>query len=181
MIVSYLLVIRRGCHIYKRASEKHFASLVLFQCETAIVPLMMMMMVKCMLTGDRGLSRVAPKEGVTIGTRTFSEGTILSINPWVLHYSKECWGSDATEFNPDRWVAEDIGARERYLIPFGAGYASCPGQHLARIELSKMAATIVRDYDICQVNAGQEWQYVANFTAVPHSWPVYIQKYFRTA
>src|SRR5690606_28307057 len=34
-----------------------------------------------------GLPRVLPKGGLTIGDRTFPAGTILSINPWVMHYS----------------------------------------------------------------------------------------------
>jgi len=59
---------------------------------------------------------------------------------------------------------------------FGAGYNSCPGQHIAKIELSKLAATLVRDYDIRQVDKTQDWQWKAFFTMVPHSWPVYVEK-----
>jgi cytochrome P450 len=59
---------------------------------------------------------------------------------------------------------------------FGAGYGSCPGQNIAKIELSKITATIVRDYDIRQVNKDQNWQWKAYFTVVPHSWPVFIDK-----
>ncbi|KAK3310492.1 cytochrome P450 [Chaetomium strumarium] len=123
-----------------------------------------------------GLPRVAPKGGLTIGDRTFPAGTILSINPWVIHYSKEIWGLDAHEFNPDRWLSDSAAALEKFWIPFGVGYASCPGQNIAKIELSKILATIVRDYDIRQVYKDQEWKYKAYFTAVPHSWPCYIEK-----
>lgn len=61
-------------------------------------------------------------------------------------------------------------------LQFGAGYMSCPGQNVARIELSKITATIVRDYDIRQVDMNKEWKYKAYFTVVPHSWPCLIQK-----
>lgn len=44
------------------------------------------------------------------------------------------------------------------------------------MELSKLAATIIRDYDIRQVAPGQEWSYRAAFVAAPHSWPVYVKK-----
>ena len=91
--------------------------------------------------------------------------------------SEELWGPDAATFNPDRWFEDDAAVREKYLIPFGLGYASCPGQHLARIEISKMAATIVRDYNIQQVEQGQQWKHTAYFSATPHSWPVYIEKH----
>jgi len=36
-----------------------------------------------------------------------------------MHYSKEIWGADAHVFNPDRWLAEDIAAKEKYWIPVG--------------------------------------------------------------
>ncbi len=64
-----------------------------------------------------GLPRVAPKGGLTIGGRTFPAGTILSINPWVMHLSKEIWGPDAHEFNPDRWLSESAAGLEKYWIP----------------------------------------------------------------
>ena len=64
-----------------------------------------------------GLPRVAPPGGLTIGDRTFPAGTILSINPWVMHHSTEIWGPDAKEFNPDRWLSESISTVEKYWIP----------------------------------------------------------------
>ncbi|KAK4247263.1 cytochrome P450 [Corynascus novoguineensis] len=123
-----------------------------------------------------GLPRVAPKGGLTIGDYTFPAGTILSINPWAVHHSKEIWGPDASEFNPDRWLSDSAAALDKYWIPFGAGYNSCPGQNIAKMELSKILATLVRDYDIRQVNKDQQWKYKAYFTVVPHSWPCYIEK-----
>lgn len=59
---------------------------------------------------------------------------------------------------------------------WGAGYASCPGQHIARLQLSKISATVVRDYDIRQVNGEAEWRWSAWFTCVPHDWPVYVER-----
>jgi len=34
-----------------------------------------------------------------------------------MHYSKEIWVADAHVFNPDRWLAEDSTAKEKYWIP----------------------------------------------------------------
>ena len=47
----------------------------------------------------------------------FPEGTVLSINPYVLQTSKSLWGSDAKEFNPDRWFGPDASTLERYFCP----------------------------------------------------------------
>ncbi|KAK6063956.1 hypothetical protein SCUP515_12050 [Seiridium cupressi] len=123
-----------------------------------------------------GLPRLVPAGGLTVSNRTLPAGTVVSVSPWVMHRSKEIWGQDAHEFNPDRWLAKDTTSKEKYWIPFGAGYNSCPGQNLAKVELSKIAATIVRDYDICQVDGKEEWSWKAYFTVVPHSWPVFVQK-----
>jgi len=61
-----------------------------------------------------GLPRVAPRGGITTGDRTFPAGTVLSVNSWVMHRSKEIWGEHAHEFNPDRWFEESAAALEKY-------------------------------------------------------------------
>ncbi|KAI0149376.1 cytochrome P450 [Pestalotiopsis sp. NC0098] len=129
-----------------------------------------------------GLPRVVGPEGLTIGGQTFPRGTTVSVSAHVIHASKEIWGPTAREFRPERWLsssAEDDRANnkmQRYWIPFGAGYASCPGQNIARIQLSKIAATLVRDYDIRQKDPRQDWTYKAYFTVVPRGWPVIVKK-----
>ena len=62
------------------------------------------------------------------------------------------------------------------LKQFGAGYNSCPGRNLANLEISKVTATMIRDYDIRQVEPGKEWRYEAHFTAVPYEWPCYVKR-----
>lgn len=42
-----------------------------------------------------GLPRIAPAGGLTIGDTTLPAGTTVSVNPWVIHHSKELWGPDA--------------------------------------------------------------------------------------
>lgn len=65
-----------------------------------------------------GLTRVAGKGGVTIGDRTFPEGTEVSVNAWVIHQSKEIWGPDAREFKPERWLQGDkSSALDKYYMP----------------------------------------------------------------
>ncbi|KAK7942902.1 cytochrome P450 [Apiospora aurea] len=118
--------------------------------------------------------QAAIKEGLRIFAPITS--VTLNVSPSVIHTSKEIWGPDAREFNPDRWLEPDAAAKEKFFIPWGVGYASCPGQHIARMQLSKLSATIVRDYEVRQVVPGAEWRWSAWFTSVPHSWPVYITK-----
>jgi cytochrome P450 len=124
-----------------------------------------------------GLPRVVSRGGVTIAGRHFSEGVLLSVNPWVIHRRADLFGSDADIFSPQRWMdAEQSREMDKYLIAFGAGYNQCPGKHLAHMEVSKTAALLVRDYDIKQVTEGQSWSYETHFTAVPYGWPCNVKR-----
>lgn len=78
---------------------------------------------------------------MTIGDEFFPEGTVLSVNPYVLMTSKTLWGSDADQFKPERWLEPNAAALDKYFCPFGGGWASCPGQHLARVHISKTAVS----------------------------------------
>lgn len=126
------------------------------------------------------LPRLAPTEGLSVGERRFPAGITLSGSPWVLHHSKTLWGNDVKEFRPERWLGEEGFRLERYFMPFGAGFMSCPGQHLARIEVLKITATILRDYDLQLVNPEKQWQCKMLFAQVPHSWPVFVTKRNKT-
>ena len=59
---------------------------------------------------------------------------------------------------------------------WGAGYNQCPGRNLAQFELSKLAATLLRDYDIEQVDPKKEWAFKSQFMAVPSGWPCTIRR-----
>lgn len=47
------------------------------------------------------------------------------------------------------------------------------------MEVAKICGTIVRDYDIRQVEPEKEWSYKAYFNVVPHSWPVHVTRRHR--
>ncbi|KAK3385172.1 cytochrome P450 [Podospora didyma] len=123
-----------------------------------------------------GLPRVVPEGGTTIGDMAFPGGTTVSIHPYSMMRDKNFWGPDAETFNPDRWLKKDSAELDRFYMPFGLGYSGCPGINLAKIQMSKMAASLLRDYDIRQVNPKQEWTYEAYFNTLPHDWPVYVKK-----
>lgn len=73
------------------------------------------------------LAREVPKGGVQLGGYFFPEGvgpsshhpafsvssltdtnqTNVGANPWVLHYSKDIYGSDANKYRPERWLEKD--------------------------------------------------------------------------
>ena len=127
-----------------------------------------------------GIPRVS--NGATVGGRYFPKGVILSVNPWVIHRQESIWGADPETYNAMRWLPrgkEDekrIATMEKYLIPFGSGYGTCPGKNLAHIETLKTASLVVRDFTWKQVSEGQDWQFETYFTCVPHDWPVFLER-----
>jgi cytochrome P450 len=62
------------------------------------------------------------------------------------------------------------------LEQFGAGYNQCTGRHLAMLEVSKVAATLTRDFDIEQVEPGKAWSFESHFTAIPYGWPCCVKR-----
>ncbi|KKA17783.1 Benzoate 4-monooxygenase cytochrome P450, partial [Rasamsonia emersonii CBS 393.64] len=118
--------------------------------------------------------------------------TVLSVNPWVFHRNPELFGLDCDSFIPERWL--DAGRSKKmdsFLIhvssqlhnPFslallinvvqrqwGAGYNQCPGRNLAHFEISKVTATLVRDYEMEQIDPHKPWRFETHFTAVPYDW-----------
>lgn len=55
-----------------------------------------------------GLPRVAPEGGLRIGETTLPEGTTVSVSPWVIHHSKEIFGSDAVRSAVTPQTADEL-------------------------------------------------------------------------
>ncbi|KAL4898698.1 cytochrome P450 [Aspergillus ambiguus] len=123
------------------------------------------------------LPRVVPNGGLVIRGRYFSEGTILSLNPWVIHRNSKIFGPDCHFFNPERWLdKEQAGKMDSFLIHWGAGYNQCPGRNLAHFEINKLAATLIRDYEIERIDEAKEWSFKTHFITTPCDWPCKLRR-----
>jgi len=98
-------------------------------------------------TSALGLPRIIPEgPGVDILGRHFPAGTVLSVPTYSIHHSKEIWGPDAEEYNPDRW--DHLTEKQKVgFIPFSYGPRSCVGRNVAEMELALIVATTFRRYD----------------------------------
>ncbi|KAG9250652.1 cytochrome P450 [Emericellopsis atlantica] len=124
-----------------------------------------------------GLPRKVPEGGLTIGSRFFTKGTILSVSSQVIHASTEIWGPDAGQWKPQRWLIGDTRDMEKNWLVFSAGYMTCPGRHFAMMQIVKVTASLIRDFDFDRVDPKKAWKWQANFTALTHSWPVWVRHY----
>lgn len=109
----------------------------------------------------------------------------------MVHRDPALFGKDADFFKPDRWLHPDSKVLEKNLIAvdivnlhrphqgrtnasmqFGAGYMSCPGRHVAHMQLSKLLSTLFLDYDIELERPDQEWPISGSIIARPYGWSV---------
>ncbi|KAK3942558.1 cytochrome P450 monooxygenase [Diplogelasinospora grovesii] len=99
------------------------------------------------------LERVVPQgsDGVEICGQHFAPGTIVGMNPWVIHRNQAVFGPDADEWNPDRWLAGSKEQRvlmERCLLTFGSGHRTCIGKNISYLEIYKLIPTMFARYEM---------------------------------
>ncbi|CAE6424738.1 unnamed protein product [Rhizoctonia solani] len=95
-----------------------------------------------------GLPRVVPPgKEIRIAGQTFKPGSVISVPSYTTNRAS-VWGSNATEFQPKRWLDDKSGSLSKYFVPFSVGPRACIGRNLGYMELMLIAATLVRRYDI---------------------------------
>ncbi|PWT89036.1 MAG: hypothetical protein C5B56_07840 [Proteobacteria bacterium] len=76
-------------------------------------------------------------------------GTTVCIPVYAVHRHEAYW-RNPDEFDPSRFEADAIAARDRYVyLPFGAGPRICIGQGFAQLEGTAILATIIRAFRFC--------------------------------
>ena len=78
--------------------------------------------------------------------------TNITLCPWALHRSKQIWGPNADQFNPNRWLDDPTGkggAQDSYsFLTFGAGPRVCIAEQFARKETATILAGIFGSFEI---------------------------------
>ncbi|KAK9384606.1 cytochrome P450 [Lipomyces mesembrius] len=82
---------------------------------------------------------------VVIDGETIYQGTDVILSLKALNYSKNLWGADAHEFNPDRWDGRQADSAYAYMS-FLQGSRSCIGKRFAEIEFKCILASFVARY-----------------------------------
>ncbi|XP_051180167.1 cytochrome P450 714C3 isoform X1 [Lolium perenne] len=85
---------------------------------------------------------------VKLGGLDIPQGTIIQTGIAVVHLDRDIWGQDAGEFRPDRFMNGAAAACKpaHMYMPFGHGPRSCPGQHLAVVELKVLLVRLLSKY-----------------------------------
>lgn len=115
------------------------------------------------------LERFVPAGGLKLPDGRFvPAGTIVGLNPWVVHRDTEVFGADAHVFNPGRWLKGDGEDEDEYNarlkrmkdadLTFGAGSRVCLGKNLALLEVYKLIPTLFMKYDFELADPDAEWK-----------------------
>ncbi|EWZ28072.1 hypothetical protein FOZG_18206 [Fusarium oxysporum Fo47] len=84
------------------------------------------------------LPRVVPPGGAEIDGHYMPPGSVVGVNPWVVHRNNEVFGPDVHEFRPERWLKEDTGDMHRFFFAFGSGARMCIGKNISWMEMLKV-------------------------------------------
>ncbi|OOG00772.1 hypothetical protein ASPCADRAFT_125782 [Aspergillus carbonarius ITEM 5010] len=88
-------------------------------------------------------------------------GTTVSANTYVLGRSRELWGDDVDEWNPQRWLGDDEHRRqmETKFVAFSKGPRGCIGRDLALLVLAKAVMALLQQWQIRSVGQleGRSW------------------------
>lgn len=105
------------------------------------------------------LERVVPEGGLTLSDgRGIPAGTIVGINPWVIGYTSDVFGTDLDSFLPERWLKTERETEDEYQerrgamrnadLSFGAGNRICIGKNMANVEMYKIVPTLLKKYKV---------------------------------
>jgi cytochrome P450 len=108
----------------------------------------------------------------TIQGHFIPASTTVVICPWAINTSEHLWGTDAKEFNPDRWLgagkANTGGADSNYAITtFLHGPRSCIGKEFAKAEFACLVAALVGRFEMEYENGEWELKIQGGITAKP--------------
>ena len=100
------------------------------------------------------------------------KGTRIILAPQGVNTSKELWGPDALEFNPDRWMGAGRtntgGATSNYaFMTFLHGPRSCIGQAFAKAEFAVLVAGLFGRFEMELEDKEAEIDIAGGITAKP--------------
>ncbi|KAI9672958.1 MAG: hypothetical protein M1817_003122 [Caeruleum heppii] len=119
--------------------------------------------------------RQVANHGTTILGQPIPKGTRVIIAPKAVNTSLALWGSDALDFNPDRWI-DRIDGRANHMggsdsnysfLTFLHGPRSCIGQSFARAEFACLLAAVVGRFDFEFADPNYHVEVKSGITARP--------------
>lgn len=111
------------------------------------------------------LERVVPAQGLNVDGHHIPAGTIVGCSAWVIHRDATVFGSNPTEFRPERWIdasPEQQAKMKNTLFSFGAGSRACIGRNISLLEMYKLVPALLRTFEVSSLESTLTWRKDAN-------------------
>jgi cytochrome P450 len=111
------------------------------------------------------MERHVPTGGAQICGQYIPGGTIVGINPWVLHRDAFVF-PDPGSFIPERWLdssPEKLAEMEMSFFSFGAGNRTCVGKYISLIEMQKIVPQLLREFEVKLADPQKEWKVTSHW------------------
>ncbi|KAI1314680.1 hypothetical protein EDD11_001892 [Mortierella claussenii] len=96
------------------------------------------------------------------GTKVY-KGEFVSWSSWAMGRATAIWGSDAKEYNPERWMTGEKPSPTKFPS-FHAGPRTCLGQQFATIEAVTIMSLLFQNFTFELVDPHSEPEYIPGLT-----------------
>lgn len=106
---------------------------------------------RCHPAAGLPLERIVPAQGLVVGGHRIPAGTIVGCSAWVVHRDEGVYGSNPTEFRPERWIdatAEQQAKMKNCMLSFGSGARTCAGRNVSLLEMYKLVPALLRSFEV---------------------------------
>lgn len=104
-------------------------------------------------------------EDFELGERVVPKGVTLLVNFFNIHRRKDIWGPDADEFNPDRFLSENVAKRHSHtFLPFSKGSRDCIGKNYAMLAIRTILVKFLRNFKVMTSIKYDELKFKADIT-----------------
>lgn len=83
-----------------------------------------------------------------VGGKLLRKGNNVMVPYRQLHFAEDVWGTNASQFDPNRFLEQKSLSRSPSYRPFGGGQHLCPGRFLARRVVFTFVALALSRFDI---------------------------------
>ncbi len=104
------------------------------------------------------LPRVVPEGGIEIDNKHIPAGTIIGVNPWIVHRDEAIFGENVEAYRPERWLETDRADMDRFFFAFGGGARMCLGRNISWMEMSKLVPTLFSKFDLQLADPEASWK-----------------------
>lgn len=99
------------------------------------------------LTTSSSLMRYVT-EPTVIGGKILEKGNNVMVPYRLLHFEEDVWGTNAAQFDQERFLRQKNLSRSTSFKPFGGGQNLCPGRFLAKQVVFTFVALTLSRFDI---------------------------------